>query len=357
MMKKGFFIGVCFLLNFCTFSFQLPEKLEGLWEGKDRYVFLESSDSEQNENDNPYSADTCEIVIVLKEYYGWYYDRAAESQAHSLEEERIANAATHKEAEHIKIVKIDSLINQPQDNTFELPEDCAWELKFNFSKYQQNRIPLCVIDDNMYLKFYVKQAQWDEEGKIITSQNGQWLGNADSRGITLDSQLQIQNIGLLLVDQALLFDIRYWFSDMDFYDGLVKLSYNDKEYMLPKVISSCGQNYTCVSSFRSKKIRNVVEPFSFDAEKWVYNKDMTVMAVNEEPYLKKLADKNTFSDLMLLVKAANARRKPDPPPLFDDKELDWHWELIDYLEKDNNIIKEVRERQRKFGPRGKDFNE
>ena len=354
MMKKGFFIGVFFLVNFCAFSFQLPEKLEGLWEGKDRYVFFESSDSEQNENDNPYSADTCEIVIVLKEYYGWYYDRAAESQAHSLEEERIANAATHKEAEHIKIVKIDSLINQPEDNTFELPEDCAWELKFNFSKYQQNRIPVCVIDDNMYLNFYIKQPEWNENGKIIVSQNGQWKGNAVSRGITLNSQLQNDNIGLLVVDDNFLFDIRYWLSDMGFYDGLVKLRYKDKEYSLPKVIASCGQNYTCVSSFRSKKIRNVVEPFIYDADKWIYNDQKTLMAVNEVPYLRKLADKDTFAELIQIVKAANARRKPDPPPLFEEKELDWHWDMIDYLEKDNELIKQVRERQRNFGPRSKD---
>ena len=354
-MKKGVIFVLFILVHVRVFAFQLPEKLEGLWEGKDRYVFLESSESD--EKDNPYSGDSCEIVIVLKEYYGWYYDRAAESKIHSLEEKRIANAATHKDAEHIKIIKIDSLINQPEDNALEVPEDCAWEIKFNFSKYQQNRIPVCVIDDNMYLKFYVKQPQWDDKGKIIISQNGQWYGNADSRGITLDSQVQDQNIGLLLVDDNLFFDVRYWLSDMGFNDGLVNLRYQGKEYPLPKVIVSCGQNYTCVSSFRSKKIRNVLEPFAFDSGKWLYNSQKTVMAVNEEPYLKKLADKDTFSDLIKIVKAANARRKPDPPPLFEEKELDWHWDMIDYLESDNELIKKVRERQRKFGPRGKDFNE
>ena len=206
----------------------------------------------------------------------------------------------------------------------------------------------------MYIDFYVKQPEWDENGKIIVSQNGQWKGNADSRGITLDSQVVDQNNGLLVVDDSYLFDIRYWLSDMGYYDGNVKLRYKDKEYSVPKVIASCGQNYTCVSSFRSKKIRNVVEPFCYNAENWIYNNQKTVMAVNSEPYLKKLADKDTFAELIEIVKAANARKKPDPPPLFEEKELDWHWDMIDYLEKDNLLIQQVRERQRNFGPRSKD---
>ena len=55
-----------------------------------------------------------------------------------------------------------------------------------------------------------------------------------------------------------------------------------------------------------------------------------------------------------MVKEANARRKPDPPPLFPESKLDWHWDLIDMLEKDNTLIQSVRERQRAFGPRAKD---
>ena len=149
-MKKLLILFLLFFTQIPIFSFQLPEKLEGLWEGKDRYVFLEST---RDENKNPYSASQLEIVIVLKEYYGWYYDRAAESEAYSQSENRVRSAATHKDAEHIKIIKVDSLINPSENPDFEVPEDCAWELKFNFSKYEQNRIPVCVIDENMYIDF------------------------------------------------------------------------------------------------------------------------------------------------------------------------------------------------------------
>jgi len=345
-MKKAFLFLYFFTSIFtCSllFSQSLPPALEGLWEGKDRYVFLENNE------------EGLEIVIVLKEYYGWYYDRAAETLLQSEQEPRINNAATHKEAEHVKIKKIISLINPGEKEGYEKPEDCAWELKLNFSKFQQNLIPLCVIDDKIYLNFFVKNPEWDKAGRLIINQEGLWRGNAASRGLTLDSQIQSENIGLLIFDGQKIFNIRYWLTDMDYFDASVSFKFDNKEYTLPKLLSSCGHNYSCVSSYRSKKIRNILAPTDFKEEEWVFNKEKTLVAVNE-PYLQLLADKKTFADLIEIVKAANSRRKPDPAPLFPEKELDWHWDLIDYLEKDNELIKKVRERQREFGPRGKDFN-
>ena len=81
----------------------------------------------------------------------------------------------------------------------------------------------------------------------------------------------------------------------------------------------------------------------------------SVFTKKSEPYLKRLADKNTFEALVAMVKEANARRKPNPPALFPPSNLDWHWDLIDLLEKDNQLIKEVRARQKAFGPRAKDL--
>ena len=88
---------------------------------------------------------------------------------------------------------------------------------------------------------------------------------------------------------------------------------------------------------------------------YLKNDDQSVFVQNEEPYLKKLADKDTFEELMLLVKDANSRRKPDPPALFPESNLDWHWDLIDMLESNNELIQQVRARQKAFGPRGKDL--
>ncbi len=70
--------------------------------------------------------------------------------------------------------------------------------------------------------------------------------------------------------------------------------------------------------------------------------------------MKRLAGRDTFEALIQIVKEANSRRKPDPPALFPESNLDWHWDLIDMLEKDNQIIQQVRESQKAFGPRGRD---
>ncbi len=86
-----------------------------------------------------------------------------------------------------------------------------------------------------------------------------------------------------------------------------------------------------------------------------YNPQMTVMIKKSEPYLKKLVDKDSFEDLIKIIKTQNSKRKPEPPALFPPSDLDWHWDLIDMLEKDNQLIQAVRERQKQFGPRGKDL--
>ena len=51
---------------------------------------------------------------------------------------------------------------------------------------------------------------------------------------------------------------------------------------------------------------------------------------------------------MQIVAEANSRRKDPPPPLFPPSDLNWHWELIALLEKDNTLVREVRLRQRVF---------
>ena len=85
-MKKGFSVFLALFFLFPVFSEVIPEPLLGIWEGKDRFVFFE----QQPENENP------KLVIILKEYYGWYFDRAAEPEAYNAKETRVRNAATHK---------------------------------------------------------------------------------------------------------------------------------------------------------------------------------------------------------------------------------------------------------------------
>ena len=101
---------------------------------------------------------------------------------------------------------------------------------------------------------------------------------------------------------------------------------------------------------------NIEENDKNIAKSFFFNKDKTIIVFDKEPYLSKLVDKNDFNDLMHIVKSSNSRRKPPAESLFAEKELDWHWDLIDYLESTNTLIQAVRARQRAFGPRPKELN-
>ena len=74
-----------------------------------------------------------------------------------------------------------------------------------------------------------------------------------------------------------------------------------------------------------------------------------------KPYLIKVEDKSSAEELLKIVEEANSLRKPDPPALFPPEELDWHWDLINQLEKGNSQIEQLRKRQKEFGPRAQDI--
>ena len=92
----------------------------------------------------------------------------------------------------------------------------------------------------------------------------------------------------------------------------------DDVYLVPKHLFAEGTNYSSVNG-RSKKIRNTQASFNIENQNIIYNKDKTVLILNDEPYLTKVTDKKTFEDLMQIIKEANARRKPDPEPIFPVK--------------------------------------
>ena len=309
--------------EFHIFSETIPQKLLGIWEAKDRYVFFE-----QNDEYEP------QLVIVLKEYYGWYYDRAAEPKEYSEKESRTRNIPTPRSAEHVYIQNI---------NTKETANSLYGSLDLAYSKWQKNTIPFCMIDENIYLSYFEK------DNRTLNF----YRGVAPSKGFMLSPQSLPKDITGLIIDGEKFYDVRYWQTDMDYSTDYINFIYKEDSYEIPKHLTSSGQVYSCVSA-RSKKVRNAVHPFEYKESDFIYNDELSVFTRNTEPYLKKLAGRDTFEALMQMVKEANARRKPDPSALFPESNLDWHWDLIDMLEKDNTLIQSVRERQRAFGPRAKD---
>ena len=339
-MKKTFIILLFLFFEFHIFSGTIPQKLLGIWEAKDRYVFFEQNDEEEPQ-----------LVVVLKEYYGWYYDRAAEPASYTEKERRTRNIATPRSAEHIYIQNID---------TKESTNSLYGALDLRYSTWQKNTIPFFLLEDEIYLKYFVLDEQQinQETGSIENSEKQNvsykfYRGIAPSKGFMISPQNLPKDITGYIIDGEKLYDVRYWQTDMDYSTDYITFSFNDDSYQIPKHLRSCETNYSCVSG-RSKKVRNTVGPFEYKKENYIFNDEEKVFSKNEEPYLKRLAGRDTFEALIQMVKEANTRRKPDPPALFPESNLDWHWDLIDMLEKDNQIIQQVRERQKAFGPRGRD---
>lgn len=309
----------------------IPDSLYGIWEGKDRFVFFEKNGGEDTQ-----------IVMLLKTYYGWYYDRAVEGEDKAENESRTRNSATTKKAEKIYF----DIGDVKNGNDF-----CSFELGLEYSRRQKSLVPILIYDDKIYLNFYLR----DEENPRV------FRGHSVSRGITMYEQPLSENIGVLYLtdDGNSVYDVRYWKSDMDFEISSVLFKRDEIEFSVPKHVMSQNQNYSCVSG-RSKKIRNPQGATSLEKRGLNYRGNSAFespfLIEGAEPYLVRLADKKTFEDLMQLVKEANSRRKPDPPALFPphDPPLDWHWDIIDALEKNNPYIQAVRERQKAFGKRAKD---
>jgi hypothetical protein len=290
-MKKGFLVVLLSALIFPVFSLDIPENLKGIWEGKDRFVFFENAADDENP----------QFVIVLKEYYDWYYDRAAEPSAYSQTEPRSLNSATHKTPEIIPFG-----LKQIEDITD------AYQLTVTYSKHFSNTTTFVIIDDRIYLNMYTKYDQIDDE---LNKDISLYRGYQHSEGFVLNSQPVDENIGLLILLKDKFYDVRYWQTDMDYETSSVTFKYKDDTFLVPKHLFAEGTNYSSVNG-RSKKVRNTQRAFPLENQNILYNKDKTVLILNDSPYLTKLTNKETLDDLFQIIKEANSRRKPDPEPIF-----------------------------------------
>jgi len=291
-MKKGFLV-VLFMALICSLSAQaVPSELEGIWEGKDRFLFFENAADDKNP----------ELVIVLKAYYGWYYDRAAEPVDYKEKEARTPNAATHKEPEVIPYT-----ISQSSSAD-------ALQITITYSKHQINTTSFAILNDNIYLNPYVK-LEVPEASDIDYSL---WRSFQESLGFLMYDQALDQNISLLIMKDNKYYDVRYWLTDMDYDASYVSFKYKDEAYSVPKHLMADGNNYSCVNG-RSKNVRNTMPPFLLEETNAITNEEESILILNPEVYLSKLKDSSTIEALMQLIKEANARRKPDPEPIFPVK--------------------------------------
>ena len=352
-MKKIIFLFVISLLAIKAYSF-VPEKVKGIWEGKDRYLFI---------------GENGDFSVILKLYNGWYFDRFSQNDKFEEKNTRERNAASSREP---------VIVNADFENISEIENFPAFEMVLYEKSRLIQKIPVALSDDKIYLKFWIRIPTVNDEdginGKEVTVSSletksippdqaeqytntqgffGYWQAINTAENIRISEMNRNESIYSYFILPEAVYRLRFWKTDMT-YDGNTKAAFTDDEnlFRINKHIFSGNQTFTCTSG-RSLRIRNVQKfstlPFECKTDETGF-----LLLEGDADFIK--CNESSKEELLQIVKEANSRRKPDPPLLFPEKELDFHWDLIDTLEKDNKIIQEVRERQRKFGPRGKDRN-
>lgn len=330
-MKK---LAVFFFLIFIGINLtsQTPKELQGVWQNDDRYIFLGNNN---------------EVAIVLKLFYSWYADRAVEPDYFSTLLQRHINDATNPNGIHYSI------------NYKKLNETLPiWEIIIFQDEKIISTIPIAIINNQIYLNFLIKHEVLGENRNEINTQNfipvGYWEGINYSENIRISPRLNQENIISWFITENSIYRLRFWQTDMNHTNEEAFFSDNNEMYTIPKHILSANINYTCVNG-RSSNIRNV-EKFSHFPQELVIDDSGMICGIGKANFTK-VENIHDAKELLNLVQQLNSRRKPLPKPIFPPSNIDWHWDLIDNLEKNNKQVQEVRKRQREFGPRGKDVEE
>lgn len=343
-MKKSLFLACFFSICFSVFT-EIPSSLSGIWESDDRILFISESG---------------EFSIVLKVYNGWYFDRAAESPGFEDESTRERNAASSRNPVVLNIDFAPIFSNIPENKKTEDEENpSAYEMIIYDKKEILQRIPVALSGNRMHLDFFLRNYPQDESeenksgGFSYDSLYGYWEGVNKAQEIRLSGIKKDGNIFSYIVLPDGIYEIRFWKTDMEYErDAEATLSDGEKTFTVQKHIFSAGETFTSAPGRRTQ-IRNFRKSDSLPFE---YSLDSSgkILLSGKADFVK--SDESSKERLLEIVKEANSRRKPPSPPLFPESEIDFHWNLIDELEKDNKIIQEVRQRQKEFGPRGKDRN-
>lgn len=290
-----------------------PPLLSGIWQNESRYVILDSNYVSKISPDGENFMDAKIPQIVLRTFYRYYNDRAAESHLYTQENSRDVNVATQKSAaEEIQISFVPltdavypknyNLPVQKENNKIIYAEDLpsgAWNLKI---KYPNDKtiynVPVCVIGDKMYLNFAIKLKDSDSKNSSVLSENPQnnfenssvlsanqqnnqenpqnqqileknvlngfWQDYGIANGILICPPTNKRELLSYYVDDDKIYKIRYWQTDMEFDSG-AKASFSDdnKTFYVPKHIKIADKTFTCTLGRRTK-IRNLEKASSFE---------------------------------------------------------------------------------------------
>lgn len=332
----------------------VPLLLEGVWQNRTRYVVFDTGFT-RNERSV--------VQEVLRIFYGWYDDRAAEDERYTKDNPRDVNDATSAApAQEIQIsfhplteqlftrdYGLD-VVNEDGSVLYALDEPSgAWELEIHYPRHKEAyHVPVCVIGKNLYLDFVVKDSfnsASDESSESSNEMQGFFRDEGKASGILISPVVNAKELTCYYVSENAVYHIRYWRTDME-YDGVKKAQFSDEgiTYEVPKHIKSAGQVFTCVNG-RGTKIRNIEKSSSFSGEYTVNRIQKEYTASDEngnaerkirrtvsiiafgKPYLSLVEGSAKIEDI---IAEDMKRKRPEREPLFPPHGLlDFDWSVFD----------------------------
>ena len=299
-----------------SYTQKIPELLSGIWQGKDRLIFF---------NDQAPS-----FSLILRVFYTWYDDRASEPASYSQLTARSSNDTTTRNAEYIQI-KYKTLVENKNKTSG------AYELELQYSSTKEKTyIPICVIDNKLYLNFFLKSSNFNSQNTETATQNNTdsyyLVEKGTSSGIKIIPPLQKKELLSYVVDGNNIYHIRYWLSNMENDNSMAEFTDEKKTFFVDKYITSGGNTYTCTTG-RSSKIRNIQKSFSLDEN--IISDEEKIIFAKGEPYLLLAEKTNNPSKYLNIAEEQNKKRAPLPPPPFPPSQINFHWKEISELEKYN----------------------
>ncbi len=327
--------------------------LGGIWQGTDRLILFENSKADGSSQESNETADSANLgvsfdfSVVLRVFYAWYDDRAAEDSSFREIKTRDRNDAEARTPEDIS-VRCRTLFENESKNAgvyeLELIYPSAVYSSGKVARKESLFVPIAVIDGKIYLDFLVNPDVESENGVVrvvkSTSNAGYWGCASNADGITISPprfKKEVHSYYVLKNEDGsgndAVYRLRYWKSGMD-YDPNAVATFTDgnKTFEVPKFLKIGAHLYQCTTG-RGTKIRNIEKTTSMPSEV-VYDSDFSICAFGK-PYLVRVPNGETKEDLLAIVTENNKRRKDPPKPIFPVSEINFHWKEITELEKYN----------------------
>lgn len=295
-------------------SAQIPELLQGIWQGSDRLVLFSNE-----END---------FAVVLRLFCGWYDDRSAEPASFSELKSRDRNDANSRKTDNIEV---------SYKTVFENTEKSAgvYELVIKYPGQKETySVPVCVINGSIYTDFMIRDSalltdfgqseRLQEDDTLV----GFWRSASNADGIKISSPIYEKEVRSFYVVDNGVYHIRYWKSGMDYTYEKATFSDGNQLFSVDKYLRIGNDVYQCTTG-RSTKIRNIEKSPELP-QNIVFDSENKICAFGQ-PYMLKVPAKDGAKAFTEIVAEHNVRRRDPPKPLFPPSQINFHWKEIDEL--------------------------